>query len=131
MLATALAWKPCMAQCEKEFILTASMVEYLDSTNKVVRTQDDNSNIRISRQSVTITPQYDPPLSGKVNHFACNWDKPWQDGKTEIKAHFTDRGTEFPITMILQAQKGHLSLLILFDDNPNRKIRIWPSVKEI
>ncbi|MFT3675407.1 MAG: hypothetical protein QM781_05870 [Chitinophagaceae bacterium] len=130
MLATALAGQPCAAQCDKGFVLTASLVEYLDASYQVTRTMDDNSSIRISRDSVTISPEHDPALTGVVTQFTCNWQTPWIDGKSVIKAVFNDRGVETPLTLILEAKNGHLSLLILFDNKPERIIRIWPTVKK-
>lgn len=130
MLAAALAGQPCAAQCDKEFILTASLVEYLDSSYQVTRTMDDNSSIRISRDSVTISPEHDPTLTGAVTQFTCNWQTPWIDGRSVIKAVFNDRGVETPLTLILEAKNGHLSLTILFDKKPDRIIRIWPTVKK-
>lgn len=130
MLAIALAGSRCAAQCDKEFILTTSLVEYLNPAYEVERTMDDNSSIRISRDSVTITPQHDPALTGTVTQFTCNWQTPWIDGRSVIKARFNDRGQDTPITLILEAKNGHLSLLILFDNKPERIIRIWPTVKK-
>jgi len=129
MLAAALAGKPCAAQCDKAFVLTASLVEYLDPSYQVTRTMDDNSSIRIGRDSVTITPEHDPALTGVVTQFTCDWKTPWIDGRSVIKALFNDRGQETPLTLILEAKNGHLSLLILFDNKPERIIRIWPTVK--
>lgn len=130
LLATALAGSRCAAQCDKEFILTASLVEYLDPAYEVVRTMDDNSSIRISRDSVTITPERDPALTGVVTQYTCNWQTPWIDGRSVIKARFNDRGQETPLTLILEGKNGHLSFLILFDNKPERIIRIWPTVKK-
>jgi len=130
MLVAALAGKPCAAQCDKTFVLTASLVEYLDASYQVTRTMDDNSSIRIGRDSVTISPEHDPALTGAVTQFTCDWKTPWIDGRSVIKALFNDRGQETPLTLILEAKNGHLSLLILFDNKPEQIIRIWPTVKK-
>ena len=113
------------AQCGKNLVLTSSKTEYLDTAGAVRRTVDEKTRIDITPKSITISPASDHAMTGEILSATCVWKTAFQEGKSEFKTRFEDQGESKSITITLEGKNGKLSFLAVFDDAPDKRIRVW------
>ena len=113
------------AQCDKNLVLLSSKTEYLDSAGTVQKTVDEKMQINITPTSITISPASDHTMTGKILSVTCTWKTPFKEGKSEFKTKFEDQGDSKHITITLEGKNGKLSFLAIFDDAPDKRIRVW------
>jgi hypothetical protein len=114
------------AQCDQKIILTSSKTEYLDGQNVLQRYVEENSTVLIGDSKVTITPgSGDRKMVGVISSNDCAWKVPFKEGKSTIKALFSeDNGEKRNVTLTLEGKEGKVTLLMEIKESPDRKIRI-------
>ncbi len=61
------------AQCNLDLSLTSSKTDYLDSTDVVQRTVDENTTIEITKTQALISPGTNSTMTGNIKSVTCNW----------------------------------------------------------
>ena len=113
------------AQCDKNLVLTSSKTEYLDAAGAVQKTVDENTRIDITPKSITISPDSDHTMTGEILSVTCGWKTAFQEGKSEFKTKFEDQDVTRHITITLEGKNGKVCFLAVFDDTPDKRIRVW------
>ena len=113
------------AQCEKKLVLASSKTEYLDAAGAVQKTVDEKTQIDITQKSITISPAGDHTMTGEILSATCAWKTAFQEGKSEFKTKFEDQGEPKHITITLEGKNGKVYFLAVFDDTPDKRIRVW------
>ena len=113
------------AQCDQKLSLTSSKTEYLNASGDVRKTVDELTGITISDTTITIAPENDRTMTGRIRSVKCTWPVPFKVGQTELKTEFEDQGAMKNITIVIEGKNGKISFLATFDDNPDKKIRVW------
>lgn len=115
-----------LSQCDKPLLLTSSKTEHLDGDGVLQRTEDEKSTVEISKTHVTIRPGNEPrEMKGEIKSNACNWTMPFKEGKSIIKAVFTENnGNVMHATLTVEGKDGKLTLLLEVEETPTRKIRV-------
>ena len=113
------------AQCDKNLVLTSSKTEFLDSAGVIKNVVDEKTIIEIAKASITISPASDHTMIGKILSGKCEWKTAFQEGKSEFKTIFEDQGEPKKITITLEGKNGKVSFLVVFDDTPDKRIRVW------
>lgn len=112
------------AQCNLNVSLTSSLTEYLDSTNVLQRSVEENSEIEISKTQILITPGGHDTMTGKITSATCNWTSPYKVGQSVIKADFeAPDGSIRHATITLEGKEGKVTLTMVIAEMENRKIR--------
>lgn len=131
-ICSSLSTTPVNAQCEKKLLLTSSKTEYLDASNIVTKTIDEQTEITITDKNITIAPASDHVMTGSIRSIKCAWQIPFAKGQSEFKTEFEDQGQIKNITIKLEGKDGKVSFLATFDDAPDKRIRVWAdSFKEV
>jgi hypothetical protein len=114
------------AQCDKNVILASSKTEYLDGQNVLQRTVEENSTVLIGDSKVIITPgSGDRKMVGVIRSNDCDWKVPFKEGKSTIKAVFSeDNGEKRNVTLTIEGKDGRVAMLMEIKETPDRKIRI-------
>lgn len=122
MLATLVSF----GQCDKDVTLTASKTSYMDGSGALQRTVDEQSTIEINKSKVTITPgNVDHKMTGTVQSVTCNWSKPFEVGKTVMKAIFEDpAGGNKNTTLTIEGKDGTVTFLMEITEMPDKKILV-------
>src|SRR5690348_10998826 len=81
------------AQCNKKQVITASRTEFLGADSSLQRAEDEPSTVEFDSSNITITHgTQQEKMTGTVNKYTCNWNIPFKDGKTVMKAAFSNEG---------------------------------------
>ena len=115
------------AQCNTTSVMTSSKTLYLDSTNSILRTQDENTTIEITKTEIIISPGNEGGriMKGAFISNDCNWKVPFKEGKTMIKTVIADPGDEpGAVTIVIEGKAGVVSLTFLIDKEPNKRIKV-------
>src|SRR6188472_4478090 len=97
------------AQCNTTSVLTSSKTLYLDSTNNIIRTEDENTTIEISKTEIIISPGNEAgrTMKGVFISNACSWKIPYKEGKTVIKTVIADPGDDpGAVTIVIEGKGG-------------------------
>jgi|SRR5687768_5682593 len=113
------------AQCDKNLVLASSKTEYLNAAGVVQKTVDQKTRIDITPKSITISPDSDRTMTGEIASVTCAWKIAFQEGKSEFKTKFEDQGEAKHITITLEGKNGKVCFLAVFDDTPDKRIRVW------
>lgn len=113
------------AQCDKNLVLASSKREYLDAAGAVQKTVDEKTRIEITPKSITISPDSDRTMTGEILSLTCAWKTAFKEGKSEFKTKFEDQGEAKHITITLEGKNGKVCFLAVFDDTPDKRIRVW------
>ncbi|WP_128548243.1 hypothetical protein [Larkinella soli] len=130
LLCTALLLASCLTvsfgQCDKELKLSTSKTEYLDGSGTVTKTVEENSIIEIGKSEIVIRPgNADHKMNGRIQSATCTWNTPYKEGKSVIKALFTDpSGDQKNATMTIEGKEGKVTFLMEIAELPERKIRV-------
>lgn len=113
------------AQCNLDLSLTASKTEYLDSTDVVQRTVDENTTIEITKTQVLISPGTHSTMTGNIKSVTCNWTTAYKEGKSVIKMEFEDpSGNLSNATLTIEGKGGQVTFTMTMAAMPNMKIRV-------
>ncbi|HTE23192.1 hypothetical protein [Flavitalea sp.] len=115
------------AQCNITSVFTSSKTLYLDSTNTIVRTEDENTTIEINKTEIIISPGNESgrTMKGVFISNACNWKVPFKEGKTVIKTVIADPGDDpGAVTITIEGKAGVVSLMVTIDKEPNKRIKV-------
>jgi hypothetical protein len=113
------------AQCDKDVVLTCSKTEYLNAAGEVQRTVDETSEIKIGKKEVTISPSGHDKMTGAITSTACDWKKPFKQGKTTVEATFKDDdGSERTATIIIEGKAGKITCTMKDKKRPDRVIQV-------
>lgn len=114
------------AQCSKATTLTSSKTEYLDASMVLQRTTDENTVVELTDSLITIAPGNEPrKMIGNIKSTTCNWNIPYKEGKSTIKAIFTDDQDAIKnLTITIEGKGGTITLLAEIEEMPDRKIRL-------
>ena len=118
---------PLHAQCNTTTVFTSSKTLYLDSTNNILRTEDENTTIEISKTEILISPGNESgrTMKGTFISNTCNWKVPFKEGKTVIKTVIADPGDDpGAVTIVIEGKAGVVSLLVTIDNEPNKRIKV-------
>ena len=122
LLLLLLSTTASVAQCDMDLRLTSSKTEYLDAQGTLQRTVEEQSTVEITRTGVTITPPSDPQMKGIIKSHDCKWKVPFKEGKSIIKATFTDeqKGT-LNATITIEGKDGVVTLLMEAVEMPTER----------
>ncbi len=113
------------AQCDKNLRIAASKTEYLDTSGNVIRTVEETSSIVIGKNTITITPGNNPVMSGSATELSCNWDVPYQAGKSVYEAIFSNGNDTKNIILTIEGKKDNrVSCTLAIKESPEKIIRI-------
>jgi hypothetical protein len=127
LVILAPATESLYAQCNITSVFTSSKTLYLDSTNTVLRTQDENTTIEINKTEIIISPgnENGRTMKGVFISNACNWKVPFKEGKSVIKTVIADPGDEpGAVTIVIEGKAGVVSLTLFIDKEPNKRIKV-------
>src|SRR5271165_683649 len=100
------------AQCGKKIVLTTSKTEHLDASGAVQRTDDEKAVVQIGKSDITITVNDEHKMTGTIKSDDCNWNVPFKEGKTIIKAAISsEQGEEKNVTITIEGKDGKVTLL--------------------
>lgn len=113
-------------QCDKKVVITASKSEYLGADSTVQRTKDEQTMVEFDKTTITIVPGGDDhKMTGTVKSYTCNWQTPFKEGKTSIKASVSnDQGETMNLTITIGGKDGKINFLAEVDEEPAKKIRL-------
>lgn len=111
------------AQCGKKLVLNSVKTEYLDSTNTLQRSVDENTSIEINDSAITIKPA-DNTIIGAVKSQTCSWSVPYKEGKSVIKTLLKTNNDERNATLTIEGKNGVVTMLVEMAEDPNKKIRV-------
>jgi hypothetical protein len=112
------------AQCDKNVVLTSSKTDYTDSTGKVERSRDENTNIDITKDQIKILAG-DDEMSGKIKSKTCDWKVPFKDGKMVLVSDLTSKNGEVhEATLTIQGKDGVKTLVAEVKEFPNMRIKM-------
>ncbi len=111
------------AQCGKKLVLNSVKTEYLDSTNTLQRSTDENTSIEIVDSVITIKPN-DNTITGEIKSQTCNWNVPYKEGKTVLKTLLKTNNDERNATLTIEGKDGVVTLLVEMPEDPNKRIRV-------
>ena len=122
LLTTAISY----GQCDQAVVLKSSKTEYLNGSGVVERSVDEYSTVEITKTQVFISPGSGDAMNGTIKSVSsCQWTTPYQEGKSVIKADFTNpEGGIMHATMIIEGIGGKLGFTMEVEEIPNMKIRI-------
>ena len=125
-LCAAVLHTVAIAQCDKNFRITSSKTEYVDSLGTVQRTQDEKSTIEITGQDIKIVHgENDDTMTGKIKTVECSWKIPYKQGKFIIRTSLQDQsGDTKPASITLEGKDGKLTITLVADEMPNKRIRL-------
>jgi len=115
------------AQCEKVLQLSSSKTDYLNGSNAIQKSKDENTVVDITKTTITIVPNGNASdaLSGKIEEISCDWPVPFKQGKTVIKTVLYDAsGDDKNATITIEAKDGKVFLLAEAKERPDQKIRL-------
>lgn len=114
------------AQCGKKQLITASRTEFLGADSSLQRAEDEPSTVEFDSTKITITHGTQQEMMlGTVSKYTCNWNTPFKEGKTVMKAAFSNEGGEVKsVTITITGKNNKIVFLAEMDDQPDRKIRI-------
>lgn len=118
------------AQCHQRVILTASKTQYLDASKSVQRTVDEKTRIEISTDSIVIAPGNNEKMKGSITSNKCAWTKHFKEGKSVIKALFSEAHDEKNVTITIEGKDGKVTFLVEVDGQPDKKILLEPDTFE-
>jgi hypothetical protein len=112
-------------QCDKKVVLTTSKTEHLDANGIVIRTSDEKAVVELSKSDLTITVNDEHKMTGKITSNTCNWNIPFKQGKTIIKATISDeQGEDKKVTITIEGKDGKVTLLFEMEGMPDDRIRV-------
>ena len=112
-------------QCEKKVVLSASKTEHLGADSSLQRTDDEATVIEFDKSTITVKPEHEGALTGKVNTVTCNWATPFKVGKTRMNVTLTNpEGESKNLTITIEGKAGKVIFLAEMDDMPDKKIRL-------
>jgi hypothetical protein len=111
------------AQCGKKLILNSVKTEYLDSTNTLQRSMDENTSIEIEDSVITIKPN-DNTITGEIKSQTCNWSVPYKEGKTVLTTLLKTNNDEINAILTIEGKDGVVTMLVEMTKDPNKKIRV-------
>lgn len=122
LLTTAISY----GQCDQAVVLKSSKTEYVNRSGVVERSVDEYSTVEITKTQVFITPGSGDPMNGTIKSVSsCQWTTPYQEGKSVLKADFTNpEGGIMHGTMTIEGMGGKLSFTMEVEEIPDLKIRI-------
>jgi hypothetical protein len=114
------------AQCDKNVVLTASKTEYLNADGIVQRVVEEMSRIEINKLHVTrfIPGSDEIKMRGIIKSSDCKWKTPFKEGKTIIKAAVGREGEAQDATFTIEGKNGKVTLLVVMEHRPDRKIKL-------
>ena len=113
------------AQCEQTVVLKSSKTSFLNDKGEVDRTEDQTANITISKKEVVIMVNNDRKMTGAITSTKCEWPTAFKDGKTVIKATFSDDdGNEQHVTLTITGVAGKVTLAYEAEERPGIKLQV-------
>ncbi|MFD0793302.1 hypothetical protein ACFQZX_06705 [Mucilaginibacter litoreus] len=112
------------AQCDKAVTLKSSETSFLDGQGNVTRTKAEDVVVTITPTDITIEPNDDPKMTGKISSKTCNWTVPFKEGRMVIKSTITGQGDEKHITVTVEGKGGKVTLTFEAEEMKDRKIQI-------
>ena len=114
-----------LAQCDKKVLLTASETTYLDSNGSVKRTVPEKSVVQINKSEVSINVNDEHKNTATIKSTTCNWSVPFKQGKSVIKAVFSDeQGVNKNVTIEIEGKDGKITLLVHIEGRPDNVIKV-------
>ncbi|MET3981310.1 hypothetical protein ABIB62_003832 [Mucilaginibacter sp. UYP25] len=111
------------AQCDKTATLTSTSTDYLDDTGTVLKSNNEQTVITITKTDLTIAPG-DHQMSGKITSSTCDWKVPFKDGKTVVKSLMTGDGEDKHVTITIEGKAGKVTLTFEAEEMPGKKIQV-------
>jgi len=125
-LLVLLSFGTAMAQCDKKFVLTSSKTDYLDSSNNLQRSLDEESVVEISNSEIKVIPgNPERVMAGPVKSHECNWKVPYKEGKSIVKATVSNHdGETRDVLITIEGKDGAITFIAVLDNDQNRKVRL-------
>lgn len=111
------------AQCDKTATLTSSSTDYLDDKGTVLKSNNEQTVITITKTDLTIAPG-DHQMSGKITSSTCDWKVPFKEGKTVVKSLMTGDGEDKHVTITIEGKAGKVTLTFEAEEMPGKKIQV-------
>lgn len=112
------------AQCNQTSTFTASRTSYLNDKGVEERTKDEETIITFNKNVVDVSTNGSHELDGTVKTYTCNWDKPYQNGKTVITTLIVDGGQSLNATITIVGKDGKITLTFEAPEMPGEKIQL-------
>jgi hypothetical protein len=125
-IVSMLACSATQAQCGKSVKWISNHSTFKDSSGNIARDQDEEVDITIAHDSITIAPpgEEEDKMNGPVTFYNCVW-KDALNGNTICKATITNgRNESHNITLNITADKGKITAHIDVEDWPDKKITL-------
>jgi len=112
------------AQCDKKVILTSNKTEYPDPNGNVERSVDEFSTVVFDNKEISMSWGDEHSAKGPIKSIVCDWEIPFKQGKTVIKANVGggSEGEPKNVTITIEGKDGKISFIATVDDQPDRKI---------
>ncbi|MGY4538485.1 hypothetical protein ACVW0P_002905 [Mucilaginibacter sp. UYNi724] len=111
------------AQCDKTATLTSSNTNYLDDKGTVLKSNNEETVITITKTDLTIAPG-DHQMTGKITSSTCDWKVPFKEGKTVVKSLMTGDGEDKHVTITIEGKAGKVTLTFEAEEMPGKKIQV-------
>ena len=113
------------AQCDQTVTLTSSKTNQFDEQGHI-DSRDENTVITISKTEITIVPGEDHKMSGPISSKTCDWQTPFKEGKTVIKAKLSDENGDHEknATITITGVAGKVTLTFEAEEKPGKKIQV-------
>lgn len=115
------------AQCGKKNVIRSSKTEFLNAAYTVEKVKDENAEILFDQASITISINGEDgkKITGVITAAECDWNTPYQEGKTIIKALMSDPGgAKMNATFTIEGKGSGVTLLMEVEDMNERKVKI-------
>jgi hypothetical protein len=114
------------AQCFKKVFIQASRTEFLGADSSLQRAEDEPSMVEFDSSKITITHgDQQEIMTGTISKYACNWTIPFKEGKTVMKAAFSNNNGEVQnITITITGKNDKVVFLAEMDSQADHKIRL-------
>jgi len=113
------------AQCDQTVTLTSSKTNQFDEQGHI-DSRDEHTVITISKTEITIVPGEDHKMSGPISSKTCDWQTPFKEGKTVIKAKLSDENGDHEknATITITGVAGKVTLTFEAEEKPGKKIQV-------
>lgn len=116
----ALTATASFAQCDKKVKFTSSKTEYVDSGGNLIRTEFEESVVKISKSEVAITVYGESKGTFAVKSTTCDWKVPFKEGKMTILGSMG----EMNISFTLEGKNGKLVANFVVEGREDNTIRV-------
>ncbi|MFL5741226.1 MAG: hypothetical protein ACJ75B_13465 [Flavisolibacter sp.] len=116
------------AQCNQTVQISSIRSYFLNATDEVKGSKDENVVVTITKTTITIMfdgKAENGGMSGNIKEMSCAWTEAFKEGKTVVRTDLVDQsGDVKDATITLEGKQGKLTLLFEAKERPDQKIKL-------